>query len=120
MKMDKQALAKHHFWILLGVFTVLALVLLLVIPLGVGATIEEKANAHKKMVDDLNANKNVKSKGLLEKLGGQKDVLSVKREELHKDMYRRQRDLLAFPGDLNDKYKDKEFGSPIDQSDRLA
>src|SRR5207249_6252393 len=31
MKMDKQALAKHHFWILLGAFALFALILLIVI-----------------------------------------------------------------------------------------
>ena len=72
---------------------------------------DEKAAAHKKMVDDLNANKNPKTKGYVDELGVEKEKLNVKREDLHKDMYRRQRDLLSFPGDLNDKYKDKEFGA---------
>ncbi|MFL5343058.1 MAG: hypothetical protein ACJ8F7_23240, partial [Gemmataceae bacterium] len=120
MKMDKQALKKHHFWILLGVFTLLAVVLLVVIPIGVGGMIEGKEKAVEKQDKDLDANKSPKSQSYLAGLDVNKDKLGVQREKIHRYMYVLQKDLVAFPGDLYDKYKNKEFGSAVDLSDMIA
>src|SRR6516225_3464011 len=120
MKVDKQKLAKHHFWILLGVFAVLAVVLLIVVPIGVGGQIEEKEKKYGEMSKKLDDAKNVKSAHYIAVLDDQKGKLGVQRERIHVDMFRRQRDLLAFPGDLNEKYKNKDFGSVVDLNDKIA
>src|SRR5260370_20182456 len=120
MKMDKQKLAKHHFWILLGVFTLLAVVLLIAVPIGVGGQIVEKEKKYDEMAKKLDGAKQVKSDHYLAELDAQKDKLGTQRGRIHNEMFRRQRDLLAFPGDLYERYKNKEFGAPLDQNDRLA
>src|SRR5262245_12414334 len=97
MKMDKQALAKHHFWILLGAFALFALILLIVIPVTVGGIIDDKLNAIDAMSKGLDGKRNPKNKGQLQQMQEQTSLLGGRRETLHKEMFRRQQDLLTFP-----------------------
>lgn len=55
MKVDKETLIKHHFWILLGTYAPLVLVALMMLWFGVSSTIGEKEKALKQTKDKLAA-----------------------------------------------------------------
>src|SRR5262245_19750153 len=117
MKMDKQALIKHHFWILLGTLALVALILLIVIPISVGGIIDDKEKAISGMSTTLDGKRNPKNKGQIAAMTEQTTVLGGRRETLHKEMFNRQQDLLTFPPELASLNK-LEFGAEIGRKDR--
>jgi hypothetical protein len=122
MKTDKETLIKHHFWILLGVFGVLALILLILIPTVVGADAEAKDKRIKAAEGDLKANQNAVSRPFIAALDEQKNVLGQKRGELWTEMYDKQKGLISWPGEMRytmgKKYSD--FGMDIGRDDAFA
>lgn len=115
MKMDKQALAKHHFWILLGVFGLFAVLLIILVPILVGAEIEEKENKLKGVADQLKNNSNPTTDAYTKKQQEEIEILNGRRETLWGEMYGYQRDILTFPPPLQEKLKDLKFGDDIDR-----
>jgi hypothetical protein len=123
MKFDKQTMIKHQFWILLGTFGVLALVLLILVPVIIGADVEDK----KKKISDMKgavetAGRDVKSRHFIGVQDDQKKVLGTKKTELWVDMYAKQKNIVSWPGDMHytmgKKYPD--FGQEIAPNDRYA
>src|SRR6266568_3953142 len=53
MKVDKQQLIKHHFWILLGVFALFGLLLIILVPVLIGSEIKEKQAAYDSVASTL-------------------------------------------------------------------
>jgi hypothetical protein len=117
MKVDKKALAKHHFWILLGAFALVALILLIVIPVTVGGMIERKEAAIEAMSKGLDGKKNPKNKGQIAAVTEQTTQLGSRRETLQREMYRLQADLLSFPYELQALNK-LDFGAKLEERDR--
>jgi hypothetical protein len=122
MKTDKETLIKNHFWILLGVFGIFALVLLILIPTVVGADAEAKEKKIKATESDLKSNNNAISRQFIAALDDQKDLLGKKRGELWTEMYDKQKGLISWPGDMRytmgKKYPD--FGMDINRDDAFA
>jgi hypothetical protein len=126
MKVDKQALIKHHFWILLGVFLILALVLLVIVPSFLADEIaaKEKSIAAKNTL--LNGTtKDVRSQQHLRALEEQKNIAEAKRKELWIKMYADQKEVISWPpgpggvwgAEMRKKYPD--FGKEIERDDRF-
>ncbi len=115
MKVDKQALAKHHFWILLGVFGLFALLLIILVPILVGAEIEDKEKKIKETESKLKSNSNPTTDAYTKAQQEEIDQLSGRRQSLWSEMYGLQRDIVAFPGELHEPLKDSKFGDEIDR-----
>src|SRR6266851_4862974 len=92
MKMDRELLLKHHFWILLGAFAFFALLLFIIIPIGVGGLISDKEKAIGEMLGKLKA-KSPHTNGELTKLENQAQSLAGRRATVHNEMSTRQKDL---------------------------
>ncbi|MBN9520296.1 hypothetical protein J0H58_17495 [bacterium] len=90
MKLDKDTLKKHHFWILLGIVPVVVLVAVLAVTATVGAAIEAKNKAVGDAQKEIDGKQNVKSDPLIKVLDDQKGQLEVKRTELWKENWERQ------------------------------
>lgn len=88
--MNKDALKKHHFWILFGLIPLLVLIAVILVTSGVGAAIEAKRADIKKAQDDLNAKKNPKSNPLLALMDEQRKSLEKKKGDLWKENWERQ------------------------------
>src|SRR5580700_2924566 len=119
MKMDKQTLIKHHFWILLGVFGLFALVLIILVPVIIGAEADEKLNAIVKINKDLDtSSQSPMTRGYIQAQDKEIGTLSERRETIWRDMYRRQGGILTFPADLATKLDSLNFGAEIDDRNR--
>ncbi len=90
MKLDKDTLKKHHFWILLGIVPVVVLVAVLAVTATVGAAIEAKNKTVGDAQKEIDGKQNVKSDPLIKVLDDQKGLLEVKRTELWKENWERQ------------------------------
>lgn len=86
--MNKDALKKHHFWILTGLAPLFVIGAVLLIWTDVGAEVEKEAVAYKKANDALKVNP--KGKTILEDYDKQKKILADKRTELWEDNWKRQ------------------------------
>src|SRR5207247_11384490 len=117
--------AKHHCLVLLGSFRLVALILLIVIPIGVGGLIDAKEEAFNKMKSTLEKKTDIKTQGLINDLTKQQQELGKQRGVLQDHMFKRQQGLISFPVELahlnrlqfgDDKIKengvDKEAISP--------
>src|SRR5947207_3116231 len=88
LKMDKQALAKHHFWILLGVFGFFGLLLIILVPVLIGSEIKDKEAAYNKEAADLEAaSRGPTTQGYVDALQGQTEQLGQRRSTIWRDMY---------------------------------
>lgn len=114
--MDKQALAKHHFWILLGVFGLFALILIILVPILVGAEITEKETKLDESKKLLQSNMSPTTDAYTKVQAEQKATLNERRETLWKEMFSYQRDIVTFPGALGDTLKSLKFGDEIDRT----
>src|SRR5215208_6327364 len=128
--MDKQALKKHHFWILLGLAVVLIPVVLsgAVFSVG-GSAAEEKAKIDKKL-KDLEGQK-AKGKDYREKLDEYKVELEGRKKEVWRQAYNAQGGVLHWPAALDrlnglmvspdgTSPAGLYFGDPIDDRDRAV
>src|SRR4051794_31375925 len=99
--MDKKALKKHHFWILLGLAIVLIPVALsgAVVSVG-GRAAEEKAKIDKKLADL--SKQQVKGKDYREKLDEQKVELESRKKIVWQQAYAAQAGLMYWPARLDD------------------
>ena len=86
--MNKDALKKHHFWILTGLAPLFVVGAVLFIWTDVGAEVETKAVAYKKATDALKVSP--KGKTILEDYDKQKVVLIEQRTKLWEDNWKRQ------------------------------
>jgi hypothetical protein len=117
--MDKQALKKHHFWILLGLAVILIPIALSGAVWGVGAAAEDKDKKNKEKLTTLQKQQ-VKSDDYREKLEKQKLELQARKNIVWEQAYQAQEGLLMWPDALrhlnppNDKY----FGDMIEVQDR--
>jgi hypothetical protein len=128
--MDKKALKKHHFWILLGVAVLLIPIALAGAVWGVGG----EATAKAKTIDDkLKALTGQKPKGkeFRDTLDSQKTVLQSQKTRVWKDAYAAQAGLIRWPSALDQLNTAMEspnldtpaklyFGDPIEDRDRAV
>ncbi len=122
--MDKQALKKHHFWILLALTVILIPVALGGAVFGVGGLAEEKT----KKIDDKLATLDKqapKSKPYRDTLDGQKAELQIQKNRVWDAAYAAQRGLIHFPDRLKylNQLMDKGqrfFGDEITDDDRAT
>src|SRR5438128_1023075 len=103
MKVDKETLIKHRFWIALGAYALLWLLLLLMLPLMIGSS----ASAARKVYTDANtAVDNIKSPKVnfsndawLSPLKQKEEDLKKRKEKVWQAAWETQKDLMTWPGD---------------------
>ncbi|MCE9565260.1 MAG: hypothetical protein K8U57_24775 [Planctomycetes bacterium] len=114
----KDVFKKHHFWILLGIVPLFVMLAAIMISSNVGAAVDKKLDEYKKATDSLNGKTNPKQDELIKKIQEQSSKVQVKREELHRLNWERQKDMYVWPKDVNGHLKDIErknlkFGDTI-------
>jgi hypothetical protein len=131
MKVDKETLIKHRFWIALGAYGLLWLLLLLMLPLMIGSSASAARTIYKKANDDVDKIKNPPSGGKpgdfaneawTDPIRKKEEELSKRKVEVWKVAWETQKDLMTWPGDdlapLNTDMKDAYFLDPIPDSDK--
>lgn len=114
-KFDKDAIIKHRFWILTGVFLVLALVALGMLFMSVSDAVAAKQKdyeAKKKLMDDL---RDVKNDKWVAAYNVQDNLVAGKQNQVHRDAWMVQKDIVTWPEGLEAEFKDKYFGDDVDQ-----
>jgi hypothetical protein len=117
-KIDKEFLIKWHFWILAGLFVILALVPLLMLTTSVSATVadeQEKLNKNKEMVKGI---KDPKNQSWVDALTKQDGFVEEKKNDVWAKAWELQKDLMTWPQEFVEKYAkdmpEKYFGDNID------
>jgi hypothetical protein len=119
MKIDKDALNKYRFWILLGIFLLLWLIPLCMVSFGVSAAdLEKKYNDQKSAVTGINDYKN---DSFITELSKKKDVLDQQRQKIWGQEWRTQQDLFIWPANDRVSYRrlmqSAYFGDEPDPND---
>lgn len=120
VKIDKETLIKHHFWILLGVSVLLVVIALIVLPTSVGSTVEDKEKEFASAKQSLQSVKDVKNKAWVEALETKNSHITKKKDSVWEAAWQTQKDLMTWPPSLQADFSKKYpyFGDPISLSDR--
>jgi hypothetical protein len=121
VQIDKEALIKHHFWILSGCFLLLVLIPLILLGTSVSKTVAEegkKLDESKKSLKGINNPKNEKWVNAYKK---QDEYVKVKKNEVWKDSWETQKYMMTWPvtesGQVQFAEKYKYMGDPINDYD---
>ena len=114
VKVNKEFLLKHRFWILTGVFVILALVPLFILTMSVSAEVDKKRSDYenvKKGVDGINSS--APNDAWAKAYQIQDDFVAAKKAEVHRDAWNGQKGLMTYPSAMVPIVKGKRFGDPI-------
>lgn len=114
-KIDQQALKKHHFWILLGVFALFILILVILVPVLIGSEISEKEAAYEsalKKIED--SARSPTTQGQIKELEKQLDEVNNVRAIVWRQMFSRQAGVISFPEQLTARLTNAKFGSELE------
>ncbi len=114
-KIDQQALKKHHFWILLGVFALFILILVILVPVLIGSEISEKEAAYESAVKKIeDGSRSVTTQGRIKELEKQLEEINNLRAKVWRQMFSRQAGVLSFPEQLTARLASAKFGSELE------
>jgi hypothetical protein len=121
MKLDKDTLLKHRFWIALGAFVVVWLVVLVLMPLQIGASAAAKRTEYynaKSAVEKIKQPKtDFANTDWVAPLKKKEEELKSRKEKVWQKAWQTQVDLMTWPGDdhapLDQMLKDAYFLDPI-------
>ena len=114
MKIDKEYLAKHHFWFLLAAYTPMVLLALILLWTSVAGAIEDAAKAIKKSKDEVKqfAKADAKNEAWIRGFKEKADKLAKKKNDVWGEVWQGQSALFTWPdpvGELNSY----EYGEDI-------
>ncbi len=101
MKVEKEVLIKHHFWILLAVLIPLVLISMIVLWTATASAIEEKVGKFKTAEKDLQGVKNPKNNKWLVALDVRAKEVAKQKNLIWGEAWERQKDLLTWPDELS-------------------
>lgn len=122
MKVDKEALLKQHFWILLSLVALLPLICLIVLWTAAADTIEVKKKDVTATKDKLKKIQNAKNTRWLDALGERLTKVDSQKDKIWKVAWDKQADMIYFPENLtgaqevNDKLS---FGDALSENFRI-
>jgi hypothetical protein len=125
VKIDKEVLIKHHFWILTGLCVLLVLIPLLCLVGGVSGTVTKETEvmvASKKKAQSISSSEQKNGKWV-DAYKKQDDIVDGRRIVVWKQAWQTQRDFMTWPEGLLAEYpafRTKQFGDPIntDEADK--
>jgi hypothetical protein len=115
MKVDKEFLIKHRFWILIGLFVILALVPLFLLTTSVSATVAAATEGYtkaKKAVEGISGS--VPNTRFVDAYTIKDKFVADKKAVLHKEAWDAQKSMLTYPESLTPVVKDMYVGDAID------
>ena len=114
VKLDKEVLIKHHFWILAGAFLLMALIPLIVLGTSVSTTVakkQEDLENKKKAIVGFGAVKNEK---WIVAYKEQDKVIDAKKDQIWKESWETQQDLMTFPEKMAPLFASLFMGDDLD------
>lgn len=118
VKLDKDFVIKHRFWILTGVFVILALVPLFLLTTSVSATVAQATEGYtkaKKAVEGINGS--VPNQSFIDAYNVKDNFVAAKKKVLHNEAWQAQKSMMTYPDSLTPIVKDKYFGDNIEFHD---
>lgn len=117
-KIDKEALIKHHFWILLGVFVPLVLLTLILLWTSVAAVIAEKHDTLTKVKEEVKgiSKPNIKNELWLAVLQKKEQGLLAQKNKVWQQAWEGQASEMLWPKFLVDAFPvlaQRSFGTPL-------
>jgi hypothetical protein len=97
MKVDKDALVKHRFWVGLGAFTLLWLIILMVALFSAGSKAAENATKLKKQKDDVTNQKDIKNEKFTSLVTEKKQELEKQKDQVWKQAWLGQTNMMFWP-----------------------
>jgi hypothetical protein len=123
MNLDKEALAKNRFWILLGVFVPLWLFVVILLGGSVAGTISEARKKYEDAKKELDQQKDVKNDNFIKPLQEKEEALKQKKEEVWAAAWKGQDGLMTWPGNpqapLHETLQKAYFGDDMPYGHRL-
>ncbi len=113
VKVDKEFLLKHRFWILTGVFVILALVPLFLLTMSVSDEVAKKREEYDKAKKAVEGITNPMNDSWVAAYNTKDKFVSDKRDEVHGQAWRSQETMMTYPESLKPLMKDKYFGDPL-------
>ncbi|MFN4261514.1 MAG: hypothetical protein ACK4RK_19700 [Gemmataceae bacterium] len=114
MSIEKQATVKEPFWFILGGCVFVVLIGLIWLLTSVSFALDAQRKKVSKVQADLRAKESVQeTKKEFESLSEKARRLEARREEVWKDAWNIQSDLMTWPGELQQHLGDAYFGDPI-------
>jgi hypothetical protein len=114
LKVDKDFLLKHRFWILTGLFVILALVPLFLLTTSVSATVAQKQKEFddsKKSVEGIGPT--APNEKWVEAFKTQDEYVADKKSKMHSEAWNSQKNMMTYPDPLVARMREKRFGDPI-------
>jgi hypothetical protein len=121
MKVDKEALLKQHFWILLTLLLVLPIVCLIILWTSASAKVEDAERTVKSTEDKLTKISNPKNQKFLDKLNEKDEKVEAQKTKIWEAAWKAQADLLTWPDNLEgvDNLNKMYFGDSIPLDTRI-
>jgi hypothetical protein len=108
MKVDKETLVKHHFWILLGIVAPLVLIALCTLWFGAASDIKKKEDEFEKMkkqLADLKNKSGIKNTHWVNVLEQKEKKVADQKDKVWKEVWEAQSDLMTWPQALANEYE---------------
>jgi hypothetical protein len=124
MKVDKDTLVKHRFWVGLGAFTLLWLIILMVALFSAGSKAAENALKVKKQKDDVVNQKDIKNERFTSLVTEKKEELQKQKNQVWKEAWKGQATMMFWPhpqrnpGVWERLEREGYFSEEIDPNDR--
>ncbi|HLN32465.1 MAG TPA: hypothetical protein VK395_32355 [Gemmataceae bacterium] len=120
VRIDKEVLIKHHFWIMLGVSVLLLLVALVALASTVGQRVDKEEKAFSTTKGMLKNLKDFKNDKFVKAYTIQDEVVKQKKDEVWAQSWELQKDMMTWPDQTEIDWPGKYpyFGYPIDLYDR--
>ena len=115
MKVDKEVLAKHHFWILMILVALLPLICLLILWTSASAKVEDAEKSVKGVEDKLNKITSPKNDKFVKELNAKDEKVDAQKTKIWNAAWRDQEGMIRWPNNFEgaDKLNDMYFGDPI-------
>jgi hypothetical protein len=118
MKLDKETLVKHKFWIGLGVFALLWLIAIVMLAFTAGAEIKKNKADYEKADKAIKGVKNVKSPHFLPKWIEHQDMFRRHKDVVWEKGWNHQKGLYDWPS-VEDWKAPQAPGAPMEHADRV-
>src|SRR2546423_6468157 len=117
VKLDKETLIKHRFWIGLGVFVPLWLILLLVLWTVVSSKVSAEQKAYTDSAGKVKGINNIKNENYTAPVKEKEEALKKQKDRVWEAAWKKQDGLMTWPGNriapLDQRLKNAYFGDPI-------
>jgi hypothetical protein len=118
MKLDKETVIKHNFWILLGTVLPLLLIMLCVLKFGVADTVDARKKEYESALTSVKGINNPKNQAFIDPVKVKEETLNKKKAKVWEEAWKGQGSFITWPQEMQRELGDKYYGEFIPEEDR--